>query len=101
MMCSVHLKFKTLEIIMFILIAASEIQSYNNIYLNYPYIMYIYVICKHVILSPVIFNFYDFRYMIKKTIEQYNLPYAVVNLPINITSIPIQQRHNRPPWVLW
>lgn len=40
-------------------------------------------------------------YMIKKTIEQYNLPNAVVNIPINITSIPIQQRHNRPPWVLW
>lgn len=40
-------------------------------------------------------------YMIKKTIERYHLPHAVINIPINITSIPLHQRHNRPPWVLW
>lgn len=40
-------------------------------------------------------------FMIKKTIEKYHLPSAIINIPINITAIPMHQRHNRPPWVLW
>ena len=48
------------------------------------------------------FTFTIFRHIIVSAVERYNLRSAVINIPINVTGIPVATLHgNRPPWTLW
>lgn len=39
-------------------------------------------------------------YMIKATLEKYRMDSAIVNIPFNITGMPMMI-NNQPPWTLW
>jgi len=39
-------------------------------------------------------------HVIKSTLRKKGLGYAVINIPINITSIPLEKL-NQPPWMVW
>lgn len=37
---------------------------------------------------------------ILKILKKLHLPYALINLPVNMTFVPIQKM-NQPPWISW
>ncbi|XP_064601516.1 protease-associated domain-containing protein 1-like [Liolophura sinensis] len=39
-------------------------------------------------------------HMIRKALQDYGLVAAVINIPVNITGIPVNRIH-QPPWVVW
>ena len=46
------------------------------------------------------FKLFCFRFIIKTVLERLSLPYATVNIPINISQMaPYKLR--QPPWVVW
>lgn len=47
-------------------------------------------------LSPL----YLSRYMIRRSLEQHGLPWAVISIPVNVTSIPTYEMM-QPPWTFW
>ncbi|XP_013404699.1 protease-associated domain-containing protein 1 [Lingula anatina] len=49
---------------------------------------------------PVLFLLGKNGYMIRKTLQQEHLMSAIINIPVNITGIPINKL-NQPPWSLW
>jgi hypothetical protein len=38
--------------------------------------------------------------MIRRTLSRLKLSHAVINIPINITTIPLNKL-NQPPWLVW
>ncbi|NXF26429.1 PADC1 protein, partial [Rhodinocichla rosea] len=40
------------------------------------------------------------RYMIRRSLEQHGLPWAVISIPVNVTSIPTYEMM-QPPWTFW
>ncbi|NXY39094.1 PADC1 protein, partial [Pomatorhinus ruficollis] len=48
---------------------------------------------QHVTLHPS-------RYMIRRSLEQHGLPWAVISIPVNVTSIPTYEMM-QPPWTFW
>lgn len=45
-------------------------------------------------------RFYPHRYMIRRSLEQHGLPWAVISIPVNVTSIPTYEMM-QPPWTFW
>lgn len=43
---------------------------------------------------------YPCRYMIRRSLEQHGLPWAVISIPVNVTSIPTYEMM-QPPWTFW
>ncbi|NXL68623.1 PADC1 protein, partial [Chordeiles acutipennis] len=43
---------------------------------------------------------YPSSYMIRRSLEQHGLPWAVISIPVNITSIPTYEMM-QPPWTFW
>uniref|UniRef100_A0A8C3VBP2 Protease associated domain containing 1 n=1 Tax=Catharus ustulatus TaxID=91951 RepID=A0A8C3VBP2_CATUS len=39
-------------------------------------------------------------YMIRRSLEQHGLPWAVISIPVNVTSIPTYEMM-QPPWTFW
>jgi hypothetical protein len=40
------------------------------------------------------------RYMIRKTLERLQRRYALINIPVNLTYVPVT-KINQPPWLGW
>ncbi|XP_021371925.1 protease-associated domain-containing protein 1-like [Mizuhopecten yessoensis] len=49
---------------------------------------------------PALFLLGKDGYMIKSSIERYGLMGATINIPVNLTGVPINNV-NKPPWTLW
>lgn len=43
---------------------------------------------------------FTFRYMIAKTLLDANEEAAIINIPVNMTSVPFHKL-NQPPWIVW
>nr|XP_033809630.1 protease-associated domain-containing protein 1 isoform X3 [Geotrypetes seraphini] len=39
-------------------------------------------------------------YMIRRSLEQHGLPWAVISIPVNVTSMPMYEMM-QPPWTFW
>ena len=39
-------------------------------------------------------------YMIRRSLEQHGLPWAIISIPVNVTSIPTFELL-QPPWTFW
>ncbi|XP_061439569.1 protease-associated domain-containing protein 1 isoform X2 [Rhineura floridana] len=49
---------------------------------------------------PALFLLGRDGYMIRRSLEQHGLPWAVISIPVNITSIPTYELM-QPPWTFW
>ncbi|XP_060071578.1 protease-associated domain-containing protein 1-like [Ylistrum balloti] len=49
---------------------------------------------------PALFLLGKDGYMIQRSIERYGLLGAIINIPVNLTGVPINTV-NKPPWTLW
>lgn len=39
-------------------------------------------------------------YMIRRTLQKLDLPHAIINIPVNLTFVPMH-KINQPPWLSW
>ncbi|NXD83112.1 PADC1 protein, partial [Halcyon senegalensis] len=53
-----------------------------------------------VLRSPNSSRSHPSRYMIRRSLEQHGLPWAVISIPVNVTSIPTYEMM-QPPWTFW
>lgn len=49
---------------------------------------------------PALFLLGRDGYMIRRSLEQHGLPWAVISIPVNVTSIPTYEMM-QPPWTFW
>ncbi|XP_033757644.1 protease-associated domain-containing protein 1-like [Pecten maximus] len=49
---------------------------------------------------PALFLLGKDGYMIQRSIERYSVMGAIINIPVNLTGVPINTV-NKPPWTLW
>ncbi|KAG8453240.1 hypothetical protein GDO86_000028 [Hymenochirus boettgeri] len=49
---------------------------------------------------PALFLLGRDGYMIQRSLEQHGLPWAIISIPVNVSSIPTFQLH-QPPWTFW
>nr|XP_020663279.1 protease-associated domain-containing protein 1 [Pogona vitticeps] len=49
---------------------------------------------------PALFLLGRDGYMIRRSLEQHGLPWAVISIPVNVTSIPTYELM-QPPWTFW
>ncbi|KAG8546560.1 hypothetical protein GDO81_018642, partial [Engystomops pustulosus] len=49
---------------------------------------------------PALFLLGKDGYMIQRSLEQHGLPWAVISIPVNVSSIPTFQLR-QPPWTFW
>nr|KAF6448444.1 protease associated domain containing 1 [Rousettus aegyptiacus] len=49
---------------------------------------------------PALFLLGRDGYMIRRSLEQHGLPWAIISIPVNVTSIPTFELL-QPPWTFW
>ncbi|KAM6266484.1 protease-associated domain-containing protein 1 [Aptenodytes patagonicus] len=49
---------------------------------------------------PALFLLGRDGYMIRRSLEQHGLPWAIISIPVNVTSIPTYEMM-QPPWTFW
>lgn len=49
---------------------------------------------------PALFLLGRDGYMIRRSLEQHGLPWAIISIPVNVTSIPSFVL-KQPPWTFW
>ncbi|CAM2113710.1 unnamed protein product [Caretta caretta] len=49
---------------------------------------------------PALFLLGRDGYMIRRSLEQHGLPWAIISIPVNVTSIPAYETM-QPPWTFW
>ncbi|XP_030419049.1 protease-associated domain-containing protein 1 isoform X2 [Gopherus evgoodei] len=49
---------------------------------------------------PALFLLGRDGYMIRRSLEQHGLPWAIISIPVNVTSIPAYEMM-QPPWTFW